>query len=253
MVAVSLYLLLRALEPGWGGGGDTASLPSYTFLFLLFLCPEQQRSFFCYFTSRDIQQQTKMNGQRIAQFLRQPHGLLVNLALALAQKCMPVASKCYLKNVIQRAKRSHIPSHNSLQNIRSQTVGSLSCMFDSYRCSKQLGKIVTGRVYFEDLGVVVWIILKWTWNKKVKLIHLNVKWSRYRPGVAQRVDRGIALLFHDRGTRKVWVFSSTPRPHFTPGKDPVPILQEAEWALRAGLDERKISSPLGFDPLPSSP
>ena len=27
-----------------------------------------------------------------------------------------------------------------------------------------------------------------------------------------------------------WVFSSTPRPHFTPAKDPVPILQEAEWA-----------------------
>ena len=24
--------------------------------------------------------------------------------------------------------------------------------------------------------------------------------------------------------------SSTPRPHFTPGKDPVPILQEAGWA-----------------------
>jgi len=26
------------------------------------------------------------------------------------------------------------------------------------------------------------------------------------------------------------VVSSTPRPHFTPGKDPVPIVQEAEWA-----------------------
>jgi len=26
------------------------------------------------------------------------------------------------------------------------------------------------------------------------------------------------------------VVSSTPQPHFTPGKDPVPILQEAEWA-----------------------
>jgi len=25
------------------------------------------------------------------------------------------------------------------------------------------------------------------------------------------------------------VVSSTPRPHFTPGKNPVPILQEAEW------------------------
>jgi len=58
----------------------------------------------------------------------------------------------------------------------------------------------------------------------------KVKWSCYRPGVAQRVGRGIALLFHDCSTRKGWVISSTPRPHFTPGKDPVPILQEARWA-----------------------
>ena len=65
-------------------------------------------------------------------------------------------------------------------------------------------------------------------------IYINkgkVKWSRYRPGVAQRVGRGIALLFHDRGTRRGWVVSNTPRPHFTPGKDPVPILQEAGWVL----------------------
>ena len=48
--------------------------------------------------------------------------------------------------------------------------------------------------------------------------------------MAQRVGRGIALLFHDRGTRRGWVVSSTSRPHFTPGKDPVPILQEAGWA-----------------------
>ena len=51
----------------------------------------------------------------------------------------------------------------------------------------------------------------------------KVNWSCYRPGVAQRVGRCIALLFHDRGTRRGWVFSSTPRPHFTPGKDPVLI------------------------------
>ena len=89
---------------------------------------------------------------------------------------------------------------------------------------------MTGRVYFEDLGVGVWIILKWTWNKEVKWIHLKVKCSRYRLGVAQRVGRGIALLFHDRGTRRGWVVNSTPRPHFTPGKDPVPVLQEAGWA-----------------------
>ena len=42
--------------------------------------------------------------------------------------------------------------------------------------------------------------------------------------------------------------SSTPRPHFTPGKEPVPILQEAGWAPWAVLDGRKISSPPGFDP-----
>ena len=47
----------------------------------------------------------------------------------------------------------------------------------------------------------------------------KVKWSCYRPGVAQKVGRGIALLFHDRGTRREWVVSSTPRPQFTPGKD----------------------------------
>jgi len=61
-------------------------------------------------------------------------------------------------------------------------------------------------------------------------IYVQVKWSRYRPGVAQRVGRGIALLFHDRGTRRGWVVSSKPRPHFTPGKNPLPILQEAGWA-----------------------
>jgi hypothetical protein len=39
--------------------------------------------------------------------------------------------------------------------------------------------------------------------------------------VAQRVGRGIALLFQNRSTR---------RPRFIPGKDPVPVLQEAGCA-----------------------
>jgi len=69
------------------------------------------------------------------------------------------------------------------------------------------------------------------WIEVQKKLKLNVKrCSRYRSGVAQRVGTGIALLFHDRGTRRGWVVSSTPRPHFTTGKDPVPILQEAGWA-----------------------
>jgi len=33
-------------------------------------------------------------------------------------------------------------------------------------------------------------------------VKVKVKWSRYRPGVAQRVGGGIALLFHARGARR---------------------------------------------------
>ena len=43
-------------------------------------------------------------------------------------------------------------------------------------------------------------------------------------------SRGIALLFLDHGTRRWWGVSVTPRPLFTPGKDPVPVVQEAGWA-----------------------
>ena len=64
----------------------------------------------------------------------------------------------------------------------------------------------------------------------VKCVKKKVKWSRYRPSVAQRVGRVIALLFYDRGTRRGWVVSSTPWPNLTSGKDPVPILKKAGWA-----------------------
>jgi len=47
---------------------------------------------------------------------------------------------------------------------------------------------------------------------------------------ARRGSRGIALLVLDHGTRKGLGVSVTPRTHFTPGKDPVPIVQEAGWA-----------------------
>jgi len=36
----------------------------------------------------------------------------------------------------------------------------------------------------------------------VKRVKVKVKRSRYRPGVAQRVGRGIAVLFLDHGTRR---------------------------------------------------
>ena len=36
----------------------------------------------------------------------------------------------------------------------------------------------------------------------IYIYEVKVKCSRYRPGVAQRVGRVTALLFHDRGTRR---------------------------------------------------
>jgi hypothetical protein len=47
---------------------------------------------------------------------------------------------------------------------------------------------------------------------------------------AHRGSRGIALLFHDYGNSRGWGVNFTSRPLFTPGKDPVLIVQEAEWA-----------------------
>ena len=72
--------------------------------------------------------------------------------------------------------------------------------------------------------------------------------------MAQRVGRGIALLFHDTTAALEGVSRQQHAPaalyprerpgtHFTGG-----------WVgRRTGLDGRKISSPPGFDPGPSSP
>ena len=46
---------------------------------------------------------------------------------------------------------------------------------------------------------------------------------------AHRGSRGVVLLFLDHDTRRDWGVSVTPRPLFTPRKDPVPVVQEAGW------------------------
>ena len=66
--------------------------------------------------------------------------------------------------------------------------------------------------------------------------------------MANRGSRGIALPFHDRGTRRGWGVSDTPRLLFTPGKDPVPILQEAVWAPGPVWTGAENLAPPEFDP-----
>ena len=64
---------------------------------------------------------------------------------------------------------------------------------------------------------------------------------------AHRGSIGVALPFHDHGTRRVWGVSITLRPLFTLGKNPVPIVQEAGWAPGPVWTVRKISPPPEFD------
>ena len=52
---------------------------------------------------------------------------------------------------------------------------------------------------------------------------IKVKWSCYRPGVAQRVGRGIALLFHDGGTRRGEWSAARPCRTLPPGKTRYPL------------------------------
>jgi len=63
---------------------------------------------------------------------------------------------------------------------------------------------------------------------------------------AHRGSRGIAVLFHDHGTRRGWGVSVTPRPLFTPGKDPVLIAQEAGWAPRPVWTGAENLAPTGI-------
>ena len=85
-------------------------------------------------------------------------------------------------------------------------------------------------------------------------MHLKgIKFSLYRPGVAQRVGRGIALLFHHRGTRR-GVSGQQHAPAALYPRERTDTHCTGGWVgPRAGLEGRKISSLPGFDPGPSSP
>ena len=84
---------------------------------------------------------------------------------------------------------------------------------------------------------------------KVKVKCTLVQAPRLWTGrAARRGSRGIALLFLDHSTREGRGVSIMPWPLFTPGKDPVPIVQKAGWPQGRSGQVRKISPPPGFDP-----
>jgi hypothetical protein len=62
------------------------------------------------------------------------------------------------------------------------------------------------------------------------------------------VGRGIALLSHDLGTRRGEWSAARPGLIFTPGKDLLPIVQEAGWAPGPVWTGAENLASLGFDP-----
>jgi len=73
------------------------------------------------------------------------------------------------------------------------------------------------------------------------LVKVAVKRSRYRPGLAQRVGRGIALIFHDRGTRRgEWSAARRGR-NLPPGKTRCPFYRRLGGPQgRFGLAENHV-------------
>jgi len=70
--------------------------------------------------------------------------------------------------------------------------------------------------------------------------------------VAQRVGRGIALLFYDRGTRRRVSGQQHAPAGLYPQERPGTHFTAGCMGPRAGLDGRKVSSLPGFDPGTSS-
>jgi hypothetical protein len=65
---------------------------------------------------------------------------------------------------------------------------------------------------------------------------------------AHRESRGLALPFHGHSTRIGWGVSVRLRPLLTPGKYPVPIVQEAGWAQGpVSTGAENLAPPPGFD------
>jgi len=80
-------------------------------------------------------------------------------------------------------------------------------------------------------------------TRNIRTKKVKVKWSRYRPGVTQRVGRGIALLFHDRDTRRGEWWAVRPGRTSSPGKSRYPFYRRLRGSQgRSGGMEILVST-----------
>ena len=86
-------------------------------------------------------------------------------------------------------------------------------------------------------------------TNKVKVKCTLVQALRLCTGrTARRGSRGIALLFHNHGTRSGWGVSVTPRPPLPPGKTRYALYRRLGDPQGRSGQVRKISPPPAFDP-----
>ena len=108
------------------------------------------------------------------------------------------------------------------------------------RCTQKTQTIV---IKFISINLSMTLVFKFP-DSRVKV---KAKFTLEQAMKAQSGSRGTTYSFFNLGAR--WGGWSTPRPvRFTAGKDPVPIVYQAEWAPGPAGRVRKISPPPEFDP-----
>ena len=148
--------------------------------------------------------------------------------------------------------------HNWLfRRVRKLRKANISLSFHPFVRIEQLGyhwtdfhKVWFLRIFFRKSVKQIQVRSKsyksngyFTWKVKVTLVQA----PRLCTGrTALRVSRGIAVPFYDHDAISGWGVSVTPRPLFTPRKDPVPIVQEAGWAPRPVWTGAKNLAPTGI-------
>ena len=105
----------------------------------------------------------------------------------------------------------------------------------TFSLTKLLNRVCTGipvvPVHSEPLNIFRAILVMTSFIHSVVYMYIckKVKFSCYRPGVAQRVGRGIALLFHDRGTRRGEWSAACPGHTLPLGKTRYPLYRRLGW------------------------
>ena len=91
----------------------------------------------------------------------------------------------------------------------------------------------------------LWLVV----TVKVKVKCTLVQALRLCTGrTTHRGSRGIALPFHDHGTRRGEGSASRPGRSLPPGKTRYPLYRRLDWPQGRSGQVRKISPPPGFDP-----